>query len=129
VRRERGAVTVLGLAVGGAALVVALLIAAAGQVVASRARADLAADAAALAAAPATFRSFGGSGSPWREADRAATVNGARLVRCECPADSSYAARVVVVEVSVDVDILGLGVRRVSSTAAAEFSPLDLFDR
>ncbi|HDH03186.1 MAG TPA: hypothetical protein ENH15_02945 [Actinobacteria bacterium] len=126
---DRGSVSVLGLVVGVGALVVALLIAATGQVVAARTRADLAADAAALAAAPATFRSFGGSGSPWAEADRAASVNGARLTSCDCRADSSYAERVVVVEVAIEVDILGVGTRQVRGTAAAEFTPLDLFDR
>jgi len=126
---EKGAVAVLGLVVGIAALIVALLIAAAGQVVASRARADLAADAAALAAAPATFRSFGGSGSPWAEANRVAAINGARLIRCDCRTDSSYTRRVVVVEVAIDVDVLGLGIRQVTGVAAAEFAPLDLFER
>lgn len=126
---DRGSLAVVVAALAGATLVVTVLVAGAGQAAAGRIRAQSAADAAALAAAPATFRSFGGSGSPSGEAASVAAANGASLVRCDCPSDASYAARTVVVEVAVEADILVIGSRTITASAAAEFAPLDLFDR
>ena len=93
-RSDGGSAAVVALAV---ALVVALLGAAVGGVagyLGARARAALAADAAALAAAPVTFRSYGARQSPAAEAARFAAANGARLLRCACPVNRSWRSRV-----------------------------------
>jgi hypothetical protein len=104
-----------------------MMLGAAGQFLATRSQAQAAADAAALAAAPLTFRPFGSAGGPGEEAARLAAANGARLVRCDCPIDRSFAVRVVEVEVTREVPVLVLGNRRVRAVAAAEFTPVELF--
>jgi D-alanyl-D-alanine carboxypeptidase len=68
----------------------------AGNAAAARGRAQLAADAAALAAV--TESSVLGTGRPRAAAARYATANGAQLVSCECPPG----ATTMRVEVSVD---------------------------
>ena len=123
---QTGAASVVVLA---AALVVALLGAAVGAVsvyVGARAHADLAADAAALAAAPVTFRPFGTRSSPRAEAARFAAANGARLVVCVCPVDRSWRARVVEVRVERRVSLPLLGPVVIAAASRAEFVPLDL---
>ncbi len=86
----------------------------------------MAADAAALAAAPLTFARFGGESQPERAAARAAAENGARLQVCRCDIDHSWASRTVVVAVVTDVDLLLLPSRSLRATAAAEFRPASL---
>ena len=123
---ERGSVTVLMAGVVGLGLAVVLGLAAVGQLLIARASASAAADAGALAAAPVTFRQFGASGSAADEARRFASANGARLVRCDCSSNSTYAARIVIVEVAIDVVVLGRFATTVSATSAAEFLPVEL---
>jgi hypothetical protein len=108
-----------------AAAVTALLglgVAATGQFLAARLQASAAADAAALAAAPATFRP-GAAGSPVDEASRFAAANGARLVSCRCPIDERWRRRRVVVVVERSVRLPLLGERRVRARSSAEFVP------
>lgn len=93
----------------------------AGRLVVARATAQTAADAAALAAAPATFRPAGRS--PDEEASAHARANEARLVGCTCPVDPAWRARTVTVKVVVDLPVGPLGVGSVPAVAAAEFDP------
>src|SRR3954469_21418118 len=92
---ERGSVTVL--MVAGVALAAVLIVGVArvGGAAARRARADNAADAAALAAADALALGKGTSAAV-HDAVSTAAANGARLVRCEC--EGTAAEVVVVVE-------------------------------
>lgn len=121
---ERGAAGVVLLAVVGFALVLAVGIAAVGGVLAARARAQTAADAAALAAAPVTFRPFGAQGTAAAEARRFAGANGARLLSCDCPADPSWAARTVRVVVEIRVAFGPLPPVSVRAEGRAAFRPV-----
>lgn len=114
------------LAVVIAGMVLATGLVAVGQLLGARGVASNAADAAALAAAPVTFRDFGSAGSPVDEARRFAVANGAELASCTCPRNVTYAERTVVVEVVVAVDVLGLYLTEVTATSAAQFRPVAL---
>jgi hypothetical protein len=92
--------------------------------VVARARATVAADAVALAAAPITFSSFGDQDDPARAAAAIAAANGVDVVECLCSIDRSWARRVVVAVVSIDLELLLLPDRRVEAAAAAEFRPI-----
>lgn len=88
-----------------------------------RSEANTAADAAALAAAVATYPAAG-AGDPRAEAARYAAANGAEVVSCDCPVDPSLEVRsaTVVVEKKVTVPFFGtLGVR---AGATGEFDPV-----
>jgi secretion/DNA translocation related TadE-like protein len=89
---ERGSVSVLALAAVGISVVLCLGIARVGGAAALQARADNAADAAALAGADALALGQG-SAAAVRSARGAASLNRARLVSCSCAGD---AAEVVV---------------------------------
>jgi secretion/DNA translocation related TadE-like protein len=95
-----------------------------GGVAVSYATAATAADAAALAAAPVTFRPFGASGTPRQEAARFAEANGATLISCTCPTDRSWLPRTVTVTVSRSIDLPVLGSVSVRATSRADFDPL-----
>ena len=114
---------VLGLGVLVLVLVLAVGIGAVGAGVAGYVHAAGAADAAALAAAPVTFRPFGARGSPAQEAARFASANRTRLVRCTCPIDRSWDTRTVTVVVERRVDLPGLGSVDVRATSRATFEP------
>lgn len=120
--RERGAATVVALAVVSALVLVAVGLVAVGRLVAAHVQATTAADGAALAAAPLTFL----PGNPGTEAADYAARNGARLVSCRCQIDLSFRRRVARVEVRKEVDLPVFGAVRVRSRAAAEFDPMDL---
>jgi secretion/DNA translocation related TadE-like protein len=79
--KDRGAVSVLMVAGLALALVLMLGVARLGHAASDKARAETAADAAALAAAGAIAR---GGGDPNAAARSAAAENGGRLVRCDC---------------------------------------------
>ena len=127
-KQERGSAAVLLLAVAGLVLLLALGVADAGIAFSARLQAAAAADAAALAAAPVTFRPFGATGSPAAEARRLATANGAVLTTCSCPIDRTWQARVVHVVVERRVDLLGIGAITVRASSRAEFAPAALLD-
>lgn len=93
----------------------------------ARAQASAAADAAALAAAPVTFRSYGASGTPAAEAARFAAANGAKLLECRCPVNTSWASRTVVVTVVRPARVPGFGTVGIRARAAAEFRPAALY--
>ena len=115
---DRGAITTALVGVIGAAVFLGVVLAGAGQLLAARFQAATAADAAALAAAAATF-----SGDPYAAAVRFATANRAQLVSCDCRRDRSSASRTVDTLTEVTVDVVGLGLRRVRARGRAEFVP------
>lgn len=125
---ERGSAAALLLAVAGIVLVLTLGVADVGIAFGARLQAAAAADAAALAAAPVTFRSFGATGGPVDEARRLATANDATLSGCACRIDRSWRSRVVVVEVERSVALFGMGTITVSATSTAEFDPTKLLE-
>lgn len=96
VRRERGGVSIVMLAVLVVGLVLAMGAARLGGALIGRARADAAADAAALAAAD-RLALGGGAAAARAAAHETAVRNEARLVSCDC----SGATAEVVVEVDV----------------------------
>lgn len=117
---------ILGLGVLVLVLVLGVGIGAVGAGVAGYVQAAGAADAAALAAAPVTFRPFGARGSPAQEAARFASANGTRLVRCSCRVDRSWNKRTVTVIVERPVMLPGLGSFEVRATSRATFEPAAL---
>ena len=110
----------------GLVVVLVVAVASVGTAIAGYTAASNAADAAALAAAPVTFRPFGATGTPSQEAARFASLNGARLVRCVCPIDGSWNPRTVEVTVTRSVSVLGIGNVAVQATARATFEPIRL---
>jgi hypothetical protein len=121
---QRGAATLLVAALLALGSLLGLAVADLARVTVARTRAAAAADAAALAAVPLTFSSFGGSNDPREAAVRTAAGNGAELVECRCPVDRSWATRVAVTVVAIEVDLLLFPDRRVTAAAAAEFRPI-----
>jgi secretion/DNA translocation related TadE-like protein len=109
--RDRGAVTVLVLAVLVFGLLLAVGVSRLGVAIIGRARADTAADAAALAAADALALGEG-TAAAVDAARVTAASNGARLVSCEC---SGTTAAVV-----VDLDLGVLGSARGRARAVVE---------
>ena len=105
---ERGSAALLLLGVAGLVVVVTIGVADVGLALGARLQAAAAADAAALAAAPVTFRPFGAAGSPAAEAGRLAAANGSVLTACRCPIDRSWRSRVVEVDVQRRVNLIGL---------------------
>lgn len=97
----------------------------AGLVLDARSRAQVAADAAALGAAPLTFAEFGSALSPRAEAARLAEANGAELLTCICKRDKSWKPRIVEVTVAVARRIPGFGEAMIKASARAQFSPVD----
>ena len=126
---ESGVAGVLVAGLAAVAMVLGLLVADVARTVATRAQVTAAADAAALAAAPATFARFGTSGDPVRAAAEMAAANGVELVECSCRIDRSWETRRVTVTVTTPVDLLFLGDRLLTATAAAEFRPIALAGR
>ena len=120
---DRGSVGVLLLAVSGLLAMAMVVVAASGQYLAATARAATAADAAALAAAPVTFRPYGATGSPADEARRFASANGARVVWCGCPIDRSWDPRTVEVKTEVTVSVLIMGTVAATAVGRATFRP------
>ncbi|NNC41933.1 MAG: hypothetical protein HKO03_01680 [Acidimicrobiia bacterium] len=123
-----GVVGIVALMLVATALASALAVFAGSQLIVARVEAANAADAAALAAAPVTFRAFGALGSPRSEAARFARSNGARLTRCRCAVDRSMRRRTVEVEVAVVRVFWLLGTVSVHGTSRAEFDPSRLLE-
>jgi Na+-transporting methylmalonyl-CoA/oxaloacetate decarboxylase gamma subunit len=122
---EEGSI-VLGMGVLVLVLMLAVAVGAVGAGVAGYVQAAGAADAAALAAAPVTFRQFGARGSPAQEAARFAAANGTRLIGCMCPVNRSWTTRTVTTIVARPVTILGFGRFEVRATSRATFEPAAL---
>ncbi len=88
----------------------------------ARLRASTAADAAALAAAVASYPPAGG-GDPWGEAKTYAALNGVSVFSCSCQVDSSLAVRTVTVVVETSVNVPVFGKLDVRAGARGEFDP------
>ncbi len=125
-RGETGSATVLIVGVAALASVLGLFVADVALYVRARTAAAVAADAAALAAAPVTFAAFGASGTPAAEARRFAARNGGVLVSCDCAVDRTWATREVRVLVAVPADLLLFGPQMVHASSRAEFDPTAL---
>lgn len=104
-------------------ILLALGVALVGAGFAAHVSAQNAADAAALAAAPVTFRDFGAVAGPGAEAARLAAANGAVLTRCRCPIDRSWNARTVTVDVERVLRLPIIGIVTVSAVSRATFEP------
>lgn len=89
-------------------------------VVSARTRSQTAADAAALAAAPATFTL---ASPPEDAATRMAEANGARLVWCRCRVDRRPKVRTVTVETAVVARLWLWEEVTVFARSRAEFIP------
>lgn len=107
------AIVLAGLGVGGLV-----------QVHLAAQKAQTAADAGALAAAPVTF--FGGS--PNGVAARLVADNDAVLIDCDCPVNRTWSSRRVTATARVDFTVVGLGSASVTRQATAEFNPIKLLD-
>ncbi len=125
-RNEDGAATLVMLALALIVVVLGLLVADVSVYLGGRARAQVAADAAALAAAPVTFRGFGSTGSAVDEAREFAAHNGGALLECRCAQDASWSPRSVTVRVGVRVDLVILGTATAEAWSSAEFVPTEL---
>ena len=102
-------------------LILAMAVIEATGLVGSRIQAQTAADAAALAAAAATFP---GSGEdPRSAAVRFAEANGAQMVVCRCPTNPSLEPRAVSVTVSMAHATRFFGEVTLRAGASAEFDP------
>ncbi len=111
------------LAIVAVMLLLTVLVADVAGYITAGVQAATAADAAALAAAPLTFRSFGSPRTPRQEAARFAAANGAVVVSCRCPVDTSWGRRVVEVVVERRVDLVLFGRRPIRALGRAEFVP------
>lgn len=123
---ESGSASLVMLALAAVVVIFGLLIADVSVYLEARGRAQVAADAAALAAAPVTFRAFGSSGSASDEAAAFAVRNGAQLISCRCAQDGSWRTRIAEVTVAVPVELTILGATTVRAWSSAEFVPTDL---
>ena len=124
---ESGSLAV-GAALVGLVLVMMVAVGSVGGAIGAYTKAAGAADAAALAAAPVTFRPFGATSSPAHEAALFAQANGATLVSCRCSIDRSWDTRTVVVTVERRISIVGIGTVRVLATSRATFEPAALLN-
>lgn len=103
--------------------VVSIAVAGLGSLYSARAQAQTAADGAALAAAVATYPPAA-SASPLAAARDVAAANGAVVVRCGCPRDSTLRARVVEVVTAIRADVPVFGEWLVHASSRAEFDPV-----
>lgn len=103
--------------------IVSMAVAALATLFAARAQAQVGADAAALAAAVATYPPTSGA-SPLGEARRIAGENGATLMSCVCRRDAVMRPRTVEVVTSVAADVPIFGKLNVRASSRAEFDPL-----
>lgn len=121
---DRGSVVPALAGIAALLAVVSLATASLGALYAAREGATTGADAAALAAAVATFPPAAEAGSPVAAARAAATANGVALLRCECPLEPSLATRVVTVTTAARVRVPIFGQLTVRARARAEFDPV-----
>ncbi len=121
-RSDRGAATILILALCGLIAFIGIATTSIGGLLAAREQAMTAAEAAALGAAVATYPPAA-DGSPVEVAARLAAANGGRLVSCRCVVDAGFDSRVVAVTVVLVVRVPLFGAVEVGKTARAEFDP------
>lgn len=121
---EHGFGSAIMLALLALAGLLCLAVADAANVLVTRARAQSAADAAALAAASAQWP-FLDEGDPTTAARETAEDNGAELQSCDCPERGERA--VVVVSIATRIRMLGVAPSRVFARAEASLDPGRLF--
>lgn len=121
-RRDDGSTAVLVSGVIGTIAALSIAVAGLGLAYSARAQAQTASDAAALAAAVATYPPAL-DGAPLDRARQVAEANGAALVSCTCPVDSTMSARVVTVVTAVAVEAPMFGHLEMEATSRAEFDP------
>jgi len=121
-KSDRGAMAVLMVGLCALIATVGVATAALGVLFDAREKAATAAEAAALAAAVATYPPTG-SAAPRVVAAEFAFRNGTRLVSCWCPVDGSLRTRVAAVTVSLTADLPLFGEVLVGKMARAEFEP------
>lgn len=120
---DRGA---MAMAMAGVVAIVGVLsvaVAALGMLYGAKTQATTAADAAALAAAVASYPPASGR-HPAVAAAEIADANGATVVACICSRDTSLEARTVEVMTVVVVDVPVFGTVTVKGVSRAEFDPL-----
>lgn len=122
-RSEAGGASVIAMALAAMVGFGMIAVGALAALYGARVHASTAADAAALAAAVATYPPAG-AGDPLSEARRYALVNGAVLTECDCRADTSLAVRSVTVIVEMKVPVPIFGVVPIRAGASAEFDPV-----
>jgi Flp pilus assembly protein TadG len=119
---EEGSMAVAMSAAVALIIVTSVAVAGLGALYSARAQAQNAADAAALAAAVATYPPAASS-SPREAARLAAGANQARVMSCACPVDGNLEARVAEVVVGVEADVPIFGQWLVRAGSRAEFDP------
>ena len=122
-RGERGTAAIAEAGLAGVLAALTIAVAAVGIALSARVQASNAADAAALAAAVATYPGAASEQAPGLVAGSIARLNGARLISCQCPRDTSLSARVVTVVVTVPVSVPFFGDLDIRAAARAEFDP------
>lgn len=120
--RDTGGSAILMMALSALVALVGLAAASIGVLLAERERAIAGAEAAALAAAVATYPAAAGA-APLDVAHEMVASNGLTLVTCRCPVDVGLDARVVTVTASTEVVLPILGPVVVTGAANAEFDP------
>jgi hypothetical protein len=120
---DRGSATIVGLFLVAVAAIGMLGLGSVASLYAARNHANAAADAAALAAAVATYPPAGAE-SPMVEARRYARLNATTLHSCQCPVDNSMSVRTVIVIVELRAKVPFFGVLPIRAGASAEFDPI-----
>jgi secretion/DNA translocation related TadE-like protein len=121
---DHGFASVVLIALLALAALVCIAMSDAANVVLARARAQAAADAAALSAAQVQWRTSSRA-DPREAAAQTATANGAALESCECPVRG--ASSIVVVSRPTRIRMLGGAPRSVSARAEATMDPGRMF--
>ncbi len=125
--RQDGFASVLLVVLLALAALLCLATADAANVLVTRARAQNAADAAALAAAVAEWPFVARHESPDDAAARVAEANGATVDACDCQLRNTYAR--VTVSMRTRIRMLGVAPSRVTATAQATFDIDRIFVR
>ncbi len=123
---DNGFVSAIVLALLALLGLMCLAVADAANVLISRARAQSAADGAALAAAVAQWPFAGRDEEPIEAARRVAEENGAALESCDCPLRGDRAT--VTVSVATRVRLLGVAPSRVAGRAESRLDVARLFE-
>ena len=124
--KDDGMISVLMLSLLLLAALLCLAASDAANVLVARARAQSAADAAALAAASAQWRLASETGDPADAARRIAEANDAVLESCECALRAENAR--VTVSRGTSIRMLGVAPSRVAATAEASADVAKLFE-
>lgn len=119
---DKGSATIVGLFLVAAFAIGTIGLGSVATLYGARINASTAADAAALAAAVATYPPTGAL-DPVVEARRYARLNASVLKSCDCAIDRSLLTRTVTVVVEMKVKVPFFGVIPVRAGARAEFEP------